>query len=246
MIPNESQPGSDNEDHIMLVNNKHDASENATPSPSLVAEEEPHLKAPDGTATTTVETPPDVKPSDDPSLSVKPPCPILSSQYASIRPQDEVVTAALTAQQPPRRSVSFGNPNPNLESSSSSHHPQNDVVSTGDHDLPKHYRRTSSMESQRALQSFRQLLSRMDNDPRNQRRHVTTIATGGPLPSVSSSDRWRPWASWSLPRLRQTSIGVVSSILVLTVRLYLDPTPTVYLIHSIVVFFDMVLIHVFT
>ena len=53
-------------------------------------------------------------------------------------------------------------------------------------------------------------------------------------------------AKWSKQRLRSTAIGLVSSIIVLVVRLVLDSEPTAYLIHSIVVFLDMALIHAFT
>jgi hypothetical protein len=59
--------------------------------------------------------------------------------------------------------------------------------------------------------------------------------------------RWNPCKSWSLPRLKSTAFGVLSSLSVLIIRLYLDSSVhTTYLIHSIVIFFDMVLIHVFT
>lgn len=43
-----------------------------------------------------------------------------------------------------------------------------------------------------------------------------------------------------------TLLGCLSSAVVLTVRLYLDYRPTAYFIHSIIVFFDMILIHMFT
>ena len=56
-------------------------------------------------------------------------------------------------------------------------------------------------------------------------------------------DRWKPWKSWSLPRFRATAVGCFSSMAVLTIRLSLDTKPTAYFIHSIVVFLDMVLIH---
>lgn len=58
--------------------------------------------------------------------------------------------------------------------------------------------------------------------------------------------RWRPWKSWSPVRKRSTAYGVLCSIAVLTIRLLLDSEPTAYLIHSIVIFIDMFLIHVFT
>ena len=63
---------------------------------------------------------------------------------------------------------------------------------------------------------------------------------------TSRSNRWKPWASWSIPRLQWTAFGCVSSVVVLSVRLLLDTEPTAYLIHSIIVFLDMVLIHLFT
>lgn len=58
--------------------------------------------------------------------------------------------------------------------------------------------------------------------------------------------RWKPWVSWSLPRFQQTAVGCFSSIAILTIRLLLDTEPTAYLIHSIIVFLDMILIHLFT
>eukprot|EP00977_Amphora_coffeiformis_P002689 scaffold516_cov175-Amphora_coffeaeformis.AAC.28 len=62
----------------------------------------------------------------------------------------------------------------------------------------------------------------------------------------SSGSRWKPWKSWSLPRFQWTAVGCFSSIAVLIIRLLLDIEPTAYLIHSIIVFLDMVLIHLFT
>lgn len=53
-------------------------------------------------------------------------------------------------------------------------------------------------------------------------------------------------AKWSKQRLQSTALGLVSSVAVLTVRLILDSEPTAYLIHSIVVFLDMALIHLCT
>ena len=53
-------------------------------------------------------------------------------------------------------------------------------------------------------------------------------------------------AKWSKQRLQTTAVGIISSIIVLTVRLHLDREPLAYLIHSIVVFLDMALIHLFT
>lgn len=43
-----------------------------------------------------------------------------------------------------------------------------------------------------------------------------------------------------------TLCGCTSSAIVLGVRLYLDSSPMAYVIHSIIVFFDMILIHIFT
>ena len=43
-----------------------------------------------------------------------------------------------------------------------------------------------------------------------------------------------------------TLMGCCSSAIVLAVRLYLDSSPPAYLIHAIIVFFDMILIHMFT
>mmetsp|Transcript_1606 Transcript_1606/g.2438 ORF Transcript_1606/g.2438 Transcript_1606/m.2438 type:complete len:302 (+) Transcript_1606:44-949(+) len=55
-----------------------------------------------------------------------------------------------------------------------------------------------------------------------------------------------PWSNWSRRRVAGNYLGCLSSAIVLTVRLILDREPAAYLIHSIVVFFDMVLIHLFT
>lgn len=55
-----------------------------------------------------------------------------------------------------------------------------------------------------------------------------------------------PWSTWSRERWSTTLLGCLSSCIVLTVRLILDTQPTSYLIHSIIVFLDMVLIHFFT
>jgi len=89
-------------------------------------------------------------------------------------------------------------------------------------------------EISRLLSSFQESFARTDN---------ATCST------TSSKDwiaRWRPWQSWSHFRSRSTAIGCLSSTVVLVVRLYLDHQPLAYLIHSIVVFLDMVLIHSFT
>ena len=52
--------------------------------------------------------------------------------------------------------------------------------------------------------------------------------------------------SWSRERIQSTALGCLSSCVVLTVRLLLDKDPLAYLIHSIIVFLDMILIHLFT
>jgi hypothetical protein len=66
-------------------------------------------------------------------------------------------------------------------------------------------------------------------------------------PSLSYSSWWSQWVTlWSQERLMATVSGCCSSCAVLAIRLVLDHEPTAYLIHSIVVFLDMVLIHVFT
>jgi hypothetical protein len=61
-----------------------------------------------------------------------------------------------------------------------------------------------------------------------------------------TASRWKPWQSWTPFRTRKTAFGVFSSCCVLTVRLLLDREPMAYLIHSIVIFVDMFLIHMFT
>jgi hypothetical protein len=55
-----------------------------------------------------------------------------------------------------------------------------------------------------------------------------------------------PFSSWSRERIRYTALGLLSSSIVLMIRLVLDKEPTAYVIHSIIVFFDMILIHLFT
>jgi hypothetical protein len=69
-----------------------------------------------------------------------------------------------------------------------------------------------------------------------------SVATAGGM-SVRSMN---PFSTWSRQRARNTVWGCFSSCLILTIRLLLDVEPTAYIIHSIVVFFDMVLIHLFT
>jgi hypothetical protein len=53
-------------------------------------------------------------------------------------------------------------------------------------------------------------------------------------------------ADWSKQRKLLAIIGCLSSILVCIIRLKIDPGYQTYTIHSIIVFFDMVLIHLFT
>lgn len=54
------------------------------------------------------------------------------------------------------------------------------------------------------------------------------------------------WSFCSQTRERWTAAGCLSSVVVLTIRLLLDMEPLAYVIHSCVVFVDMVLIHLFT
>jgi hypothetical protein len=52
--------------------------------------------------------------------------------------------------------------------------------------------------------------------------------------------------SWSRERVMIAMVGCFSASVVLVVRLLLDTEPTAYIIHSLVVFIDMILIHLFT
>jgi len=55
------------------------------------------------------------------------------------------------------------------------------------------------------------------------------------------------WLStWSKERIRIASCGCLSSVLICTVRLIIDPGKTAYTIHSIIILFDMIIIHIFT
>lgn len=104
----------------------------------------------------------------------------------------------------------------------------------------KYKRQMSSIEKQQqVLQSLHRSVSQIESvRQKNQYKRI-------PIPR--SNARWYPWKSWSLPRMKHTAYGVLSSAVVLAIRLYLDSTVhTAYLVHSIVVFFDMALIHVFT
>ena len=74
----------------------------------------------------------------------------------------------------------------------------------------------------------------------------------GSVPSISdtteekkTSFQW-PCQKWCRDRWRTTLWGCLSSATVLTVRLILDHTPSAYVIHSIIILIDMVLIHMFT
>jgi hypothetical protein len=66
--------------------------------------------------------------------------------------------------------------------------------------------------------------------------------------SSPSRSRKSPFSctSWSRERVLRSLVGCFSASLVLTIRLLLDTEPTAYIIHSVVVFLDMVLIHLFT
>lgn len=82
-------------------------------------------------------------------------------------------------------------------------------------------------------------------------RHIDDVSVLGEDPEDTTTyykhhDRWNPFKSWSMPRINSTAYGCLSSSVVLTVRLLLDIEPTAYLIHSIIIFFDMILIHLFT
>jgi hypothetical protein len=61
-----------------------------------------------------------------------------------------------------------------------------------------------------------------------------------------SRKKWFSCTSWSHERVLIALVGCLSASVVLVIRLLLDKEPTAYIIHSIVVFVDMVLIHLFT
>ena len=79
---------------------------------------------------------------------------------------------------------------------------------------------------------------------------ATSVATA--LDSYDGGDRPRikPCSlnpsTWSKRRIRIALCGCLSSAMVCTIRLLLDPGPSAYIIHSIVILFDMILIHIFT
>ena len=64
-------------------------------------------------------------------------------------------------------------------------------------------------------------------------------------PSNTKTPPW-PFTRWSNERFWVTMYGLMSSCTVLTVRLFLDQEPVAYFIHSIIVFIDMILIHICT
>ena len=51
--------------------------------------------------------------------------------------------------------------------------------------------------------------------------------------------------NWPQQRIQFAISGSICSVLVCTIRLLLDPSPSAYIIHSIIVLFDMILIHIF-
>ena len=65
------------------------------------------------------------------------------------------------------------------------------------------------------------------------------------IPTVVETASWPP-TRWEHERKIRAILGCVSATTVLIVRLILDSEPTAYVIHSIIVFFDMILIHIFT
>lgn len=64
--------------------------------------------------------------------------------------------------------------------------------------------------------------------------------------SSRSRKKWFLCTSWSRERVLIALVGCLSASVVFVVRLLLDTEPTAYIIHSVVVFVDMVLIHLFT
>lgn len=61
-----------------------------------------------------------------------------------------------------------------------------------------------------------------------------------------SRKKWFSCTSWSRERVLIALIGCLSASVVLVLRLIYDTEPTAYIIHSVVVFVDMILIHLFT
>mmetsp|Transcript_26035 Transcript_26035/g.42983 ORF Transcript_26035/g.42983 Transcript_26035/m.42983 type:complete len:377 (-) Transcript_26035:57-1187(-) len=51
---------------------------------------------------------------------------------------------------------------------------------------------------------------------------------------------------WSKQRIRVTTIGCLTSAIVCIIRLVVNHESTAYIIHSFIVFFDLILIHIFT
>lgn len=127
-------------------------------------------------------------------------------------------------------------------------------------------RKASFRASRRSLR-FQQSMTTTSSFPRvGERSRATASDTGriieNPQAIQASNPNDRPYQDdevsnrtvlpswwqvrWSRARLRHTVFFCICSCIVLAVRLYLDSEPTAYLIHSIVVFLDMVLIHLFT
>jgi len=76
-----------------------------------------------------------------------------------------------------------------------------------------------------------------------------TINLDGHLDDDDSLQEYPPccvWDNWTTTRIQWVVGGCLSSSAVLFVRLWLNPGPLVYVVHSIVVFLDMILIHLFT
>jgi hypothetical protein len=82
----------------------------------------------------------------------------------------------------------------------------------------------------------------IDKDP-EEGSDVCSLSVAGGMTLLNGL---RPFSSWSRERARVAALGCLSSSVVLMIRLLLDKEPTAYIIHSVVVFIDMVLIHLFT
>jgi len=72
------------------------------------------------------------------------------------------------------------------------------------------------------------------------------IYTPPPTHNTWKPDFSLPCKKWCKKRWKLAFVKCLSSTTVLTVRLLLDPSPRAYVIHSVIVFLDMVLIHFFT
>ena len=69
------------------------------------------------------------------------------------------------------------------------------------------------------------------------------------VPKAIENEKWAmrlPFSTWSKERSRAAALGCLCSFIVVSVRLVLDTKPMAYLLHSIVVLIDMLLIHLFT